>query len=750
MKPWRLVLLLFVCGHAIGQNTVNDSLLKKLDKTTVDSSKSNLYFAISLANTNTDPDTAIYFAKKALFFSQKSNFILGETEAYFALGKAYLNVGETEQSLNSLQQGLNASSKIKTLSTRGTKAIANIYNSMGNTSFNFSKYKEALGYYTKALKLREVIKDSIGVIASYNNLGLIHYIKGDYKQALQNYFISLKKAEEINDEKGMALAYNNIGKVYMDQGQLDNAFVYFTKALEKAKKKNIPSSISAASYNIADILISKKKYEAALVNANIAYSIGKQTNNNINMANALDLMGQIYLSLKNYDKALEKEMEALKLSEDADNKINIVGVLISISRIYLEQKNYPKAIEFGVKSLALSQEIKSRTSTEIASNVLSECYAQTNNYQKAYEMERLSRIMHDSVLSETSQQELLKQSISYDYEKQALTDSLKYEADKKITTVKTQETLRAEQNKRIALWIGLALAVLFGAVLFNRFKITQKQKTTIEEQNHTLEITHHQLEETTKQIQDSILYSKEIQNIFLKSLVNENKYFKDALLIYKPKDVVSGDFYWYKEDGNNLYVVVGDCTGHGVPGAIISVLAIQSLEKVINNNTENLLLHTLSSQIREEFNAYYDKDRHVSIGLDYSVICLNRAEEKLYLSGSGSTILLKDKNNKIISESFESINIGGNMPVIYHPKTVFYDFNEIRSVFLYTDGVIDQRGGEKNKKFGTAQLKSLLENLNTNGTHETLVKIENTLLNWKGNNVQMDDITLLGLQVHAD
>lgn len=734
---------------SIAQNSVHDSLINVIAKTTVDSTKAKLYNALSSQHVNTDPDTAIYYAKKALSIAQNSSYTIGELEALSVLGKAHLVVGEYSLSLTYLKDALKKTPNERPLPRKTIKIISDVNNNIGSNYLSQSNYDLGLLHYTIALKLRESINDSNGVVISYNNIGLIYYFKGNYKKALQNYLLSLKKAEQINDDKGMLLGYNNIGKVYNDQQEYDNAYVNFVKTLEKAEKLNIPTYKATAYFNIADILLTQKKYEEALANANKSYEISKQINNNSNLANSLDIMGQAYLSLNKYSLALEKEFEALKLCREADHKINMTGVLISISKIYLKQKNYEQAILFGTQALQLAKEIESPTSEQNISNTLAECYASTSNYEKAYEMKSQSLLLNDSVLSGKNQQEMLRQTISYDYEKQSLADSLKYDANKKLVAYENQTKLKTAQTKQILLVIVLAFAIVVGFVLFRRFKVSQQQKDIIEQQKTIVEEQKQSLEQKTKEIKDSILYSKEIQNTFLKSLVNDHKYFNDSLLIYKPKDVVSGDFYWHKEIDDCLYVVVGDCTGHGVPGAIITVLAIQSLEKTIVQIKHLERLHELNALLKEEFNVYYDKDNYVSIGLDYSIICINKKTNTLYLAGSGSNIILKNRTNAVLSESFESINIGGNSPVVYNPKTICYSYDEINSVYLYTDGVIDQRGGEDNKKFGTKRLKELIENLNTNGSEETLLKIESELNKWAGTNNQMDDITLLGLQINA-
>ena len=365
-------------------------------------------------------------------------------------------------------------------------------------------------------------------------------------------------------------------------------------------------------------------------------------------------------------------------------------------------------------------------------------------------MQSLSLLIHDSILSKANSQELVKQELKYAYEKKALADSLNYENQKKITEISNEEELKIEENKQITLSVILGLAILSALFIFNRFRLIKKQKSIIESQSKNLESTHNELEERSREIRESILYSKEIQNAFLKSPTNSENYFKDTVLLYRPKDVVSGDFYWYKEIGGDMYVAVGDSTGHGVPGAIISVLAIQSLEKTIHKITNIGVLHRLNEYIKHEFNAYYNDKDHVSIGLDYSIICISKTNEKLYVSGSGSTVLVKDISNKLETNKFDNINIGGSAPAVYEPSTVIYNLNQVQSIFLYTDGIVDQKGKTSGKKFGTKKLKHMIMNLNTKDAGTAKEKMDKELDDWMKDESQVDDITLLGIQIHPE
>ncbi len=740
MKPWRLVILLFVCVCACvrAQNKTISSLYTTLQTSQNDSSKTNTYIDLALAfNKNQLPDSAIDYEKKAIKLASAIGFKSGLARAYNLLCLSYVNLDNMGQAQTAYE-----GAKKQLEKTIVTKKIAteffNTQNKFGLLCFSEGNNDVALQTFKDGLALAQKTNSAIDIAEFYLNMSAVYSTQGNYSASLKCNFEALKYYGQIKNERGLSLVYNNMGDAYFQQGNEMQAIEYFSNCYVIAKKTKNTSLATIACYNIGDVYLGRKDYTLAKQYAEIGLDLANENKHVLEKSYALLLLGKIFREQKKLDKALAVQLESAELIKDTPEKLQAHEPYSEISKIYFEQNNQKQAILYGEKSLALAQEMKSPLALKKSTEVLYKSYDKIGDFTKAYRVQSIYLSSKDSLLNQSTQKEILNQ----EYKKQLLADSLKFDANKKINDIKNETQLKNEKTKLIILSIGLLAAIVVGLVLFNRFRITKNQKEIIETQKKSLEIK-------TKEIQDSILYSKEIQNIFLKSVVNNNTFFKDALLIYKPKDVVSGDFYWYKEINNNTFVVVGDCTGHGVPGAIISVLAIQSLEKIMHQIDDPKELHVLNNLLRKEFDVYYQKENHVSIGLDFSILCINQQEKKLFLSGSGGTILLKTQANNILAESFESINIGGNMPTLYSPRTAAYDFKDLRSVFLYTDGIIDLKGGEKNKKFGTNQLKNLLENLNTKDTPETFLKIENTLEAWRGENQQIDDMTLLGLQINA-
>jgi serine phosphatase RsbU (regulator of sigma subunit)/tetratricopeptide (TPR) repeat protein len=747
--PLNIIFFLFLL-QGFSQNKI-DSLNNALSKSKIDTSKINIINMLALEFKNINPDTSINIAQKAIILSQTINYELAIAEANLCIGQANLMLGKNEDALLALTKSKLLFEKLLISNKKSTyrikKNLANTLNTIGNVHISSAEYELALKYQKESLHIRQIIHDKSGIASSFNNIALIYSKLGQYSESLKNHFASLKIKEVLQNKKGMAISYNNIGLIYKEQKNNIQALEYLNKSLSLSKEIGLSNLLATSYLNIGVIYISENKFDEALLNLNESYKISIQEDNKEDISNAIGNIGSAFYEQKKYDEALKNVTEALKLKTEIGDNLGAASFLNLMGQIYEKKGDIKNAIKYGETSLKLAKELKAVEQIMKSSNSLFSIYQKQGNFKKAFDTQSLFFATRDSILSENNQRELVKQELEYGYEKQSLADSLNYVNQKKLAAIENESKFKSEKNIRYTLYIGLFVVITFSIFIFNRFRITKKQKNIIEEQSHKLEITHHQLEEKTKEIQDSILYSKEIQNTFLKSPTSSKNYFKDTILLYKPKDIVSGDFYWYKEIGNELFVVVGDCTGHGVPGAIISVLAIQSLEKTIVNIKNHDDLHTLNDFMKKEFNSYYNVGGHVSIGLDYSIVCINKELKKIYLSGSGANILVKSKNNEIINHKFDSINIGGNAPAIYEPSTINYEFKDIQSIFLYTDGIIDQKGCESGKKFGTKKLKELIQNLNTKDSVTAINKIEQEVNNWIGNANQVDDITLLGIQI---
>jgi CheY-like chemotaxis protein len=284
---------------------------------------------------------------------------------------------------------------------------------------------------------------------------------------------------------------------------------------------------------------------------------------------------------------------------------------------------------------------------------------------------------------------------------------------------------------------------------FNQKELIARVKTQIEIKRSRDEIAKNliEIEFKNKLIKYSIQYAQTIQAAVLKASMNGSDFFPEQFCLLLPKDIVSGDFYWFHRIDNKLLVGLFDCTGHGIPGAFMSMLGVTLLnetvirEKIIE---PHLILNRLRKKIIE---ALGQKGiiSEVRDGMDGSIISYDLTSRKLVYSCAYNPLYLI-RDNKIIELK------GDRMPLSYYAKMTDFSSQEIKTrrndrVYLSTDGFIAQFGGQKQKKFGTAQFKELLIRHHMNPLEVQKQLLVDTFLNWKGKEEQVDDITVVGLRL---
>lgn len=269
----------------------------------------------------------------------------------------------------------------------------------------------------------------------------------------------------------------------------------------------------------------------------------------------------------------------------------------------------------------------------------------------------------------------------------------------------------------------------------------------IEDRTNELKTAHKKLSDAYKDISDSILYAKNIQTAILPSNENFDKFFKESLLFYKPKDVVSGDFYWTHKKDNKIFLVSADCTGHGVPGALMSMVGIQLLNFIITDKNildPGTILQEIDTSIK---NIFHQNDSKMRDGMAISLCVIDTDNNSITFSGAqNNAYILRD--GKVIVLEANRYSIGGGE---FESKKTFTNhiltLQENDSIFMFSDGLPDQFGGEKGKKLMKKNLLEFLLSIQNTNMENQNKAIEKFYTNWKGDNFQVDDITVIGVKL---
>jgi serine phosphatase RsbU (regulator of sigma subunit)/tetratricopeptide (TPR) repeat protein len=565
---------------------------------------------------------------------------------------------------------------------------------------------EALNYYHRSLKIREENKDLTGMASSLTNLGVIYLRQGDTTKALDYYYQGFELREKTESKNGMAVCLNNIGYIYRDQGK-------YEKAMEL--------------------------YEQSLA----LYEEGR---NKKGIAMIYNNMGSIYDKQGNTTKGLEYLLKSIKMKEEIGYKRGVAVSMANVGDVYLENNQLSKAKTYGLKSMVIAKEIGYPSQIEAAAELLRKVYEKEHNFKSAFEMYRLEITMRDSVVSEKNQNEAAQQKYKYAYEKQATADSIKTVEAKKVTDAKI-ETQKAQikqaQIQRFALYGGVGLLILFGGFMYNRFRISNKQKQIIEEQKMVVENARDLLEEKNTEITDSIQYAKRIQNAILPPAKIVKQYLEKSFIFYKPKDIVAGDFYWLEHKDDVVLFAAADCTGHGVPGAMVSVICNNALNRSVREyglTDPGKILDKSREIVIQEFEK---SDEEVRDGMDIALCVLNG--NQLQYAGAHNPLWLI-RNEELIEIKATKQPIGQfDKPILY--ETHHVDLEKGDTIYIFSDGYIDQFGGEKGKKFKAKSFKDLLLSIQEKNMDEQKQIIDETFETWRGNLEQIDDVCVIGVRV---
>lgn len=651
-----------------------------------------------------DLDSALYYAKIAKTAADKQKNV-------FVKGAALTTLGAIEQMKGDFMRSLNHYEEAEKLylSINDLKGLSVCYNNLGNTYKYIGEFKKAIFYYSKGLKIDEKNNDKENVGVDLSNLSHLYFTLGDMAKAKDYIKQAIGILRKNKSKQYLAATLMNYGILLQNSGEMNEALIYLREAMNMQRENNELNDFSLTCVNIASVFENLGKTDSAQYYAAIA--------------------------LKNFEKTGEKV-----------GKLRAQQGLISI---YVSKKQYNEAIALGEKALKLAQEIGARIEIKDLSYKLYEVYLKQNKHLNAVKMLELHLASKDSLLNEENKNAMVNQQFKYEYEKKTIADSISNVKANELKDAQLKaKDLQLEQEafQRYTLYAGLVLVLLFGGFIYNRFKVTQKQNKVIEEQKKILEeqrnLANEQkeiIQEKQKEITDSINYAKRIQLTLLAHDEFLKNNLKDHFIFFEPKDIVSGDFYYATKKDNRFYLAVCDSTGHGVPGAFMSLLNISFLNEAINEKNikePNLILNHVRERLIQNMGGGKD-------GMDAILVCFENGKIT-YAAANNKPLLIKDN---VLAELEAD-----KMPVGLGEKTDsfrLFEINETKNamLYLYTDGYADQFGGLKGKKFKYKNLNNLLFEQHAKPLLEQQARLNLSFDEWKGGLEQIDDVCVMGIQL---
>ena len=777
IRALKIVIFLFFIFPAYSQKTPADiQLLKDLR--------------------GSDPDSAIRFGNKLLNTSKYKKNNLWKTVIFNCIGTAYHFSGQPENAITSYKKGIALAVKEK-----NDTLLIFIYNNLALLHQDYYGYKETVEYARKALRIAHSKNLLCETGDSYNNLGSINMYYGRFDSSFFYYYKGIEeykkeKKRKYLAESGIADINTNLGYLYLHQGKQELALTNYIESLKIFDKHKEWVKASMASNNIADLFHLKKDLKKALKYARLSVAYNKKEYRGQALGNAFFILGKIHQDSQNKDSALIYYKKAEKIYDELDLTFQKTILFNSLGTYYAEVNNQPESMKYFFKSLELNILVQDSASIclnyfNIAHNYFisgniqeaskynslslkllqsgifystfadvygqaADISARNREYEKAYEYIQLRNIYYDSMHLENTQR--LHEEIEAIYQNEKKEEENKFQKtliEKKTLELEHAEKEKEVQNYQIRLMTVGGIAMLFflffiirsnrirkrnNKILEEKNTVIYRQKSEVEKQKDELTFKNLIIEEKQKEITDSINYAKRIQfSLLAQEQVLKNN-LKEFFILFKPKDIVSGDFYWSTVKPNgDFYLAVCDCTGHGVPGAFMSLLNISFLNEAINEKNisePGKVLDFVRDRLVQNMEGGKD-------GMD--AILIKKTGNKIYYSAAHNKPVLIRNNSKTELEA-------DKMPVgkadSMNPFRTFELIPEQNdTLYLTTDGYADQFGGDKGKKLKSANLQKLLLEISDLNLNEQKNKLSDTFENWKGELEQVDDVCIIGIRL---
>jgi serine phosphatase RsbU (regulator of sigma subunit) len=633
------------------------------------------------------------------------------------------------------------------------KSVARAYHCIGFGYYIEGDYNKALENHFAALEIRKNLSDKKGLALSYGNIGGNYYAQGNYTKALENHMLALENYEALEDKQGVANSYNNIGNVYNDQRYNSLALKNYSLALKLYEEIGDKTGISSAYNNIGNVYANQNLNEKALDNYFASLKIKEELGDKMGIAQCYGNLAIIYERKNDREKALESYFASLKLFEEIEDKRGTAISYGNIGGFYLEKKDYPLAIKYSKAALAIATEIGAREQQKEPYQILSKAYALTNNYKLAYEYNQLFSDTKDSLYNEESSKKITELNVRYENEKREQQIKLIKTEQEKERAIALAESKKQKLFLILVTAIAIAIAII-ALIVFRSLRVTKNQKQIIELQKNEVSQQKDLIETHQKEIIDSITYAKRLQEAIMPPIELIRKHLPQSFVLYKPKDIVAGDFYWMetvplfsgnKEKDELIFIAAADCTGHGVPGAMVSVVCSNALNRAIkefNLKETGIILDKTRELVIETF----EKSKsEVKDGMDISLLCIDKKNKKISWSGANNPLWYIQNNElKEIKANKQSI---GATDLLKPFTTHHLEFIENSSFYLFTDGLADQFGGPTGKKFKHKQFSDLIIKNNNLTQFEQSEVIEKTFIDWKGKIEQVDDVCIIGIKL---
>jgi tetratricopeptide (TPR) repeat protein len=729
------------CFSASQAVTLNLDSLKQLYNTAKDD-KAKLALAYQVGkefNHESQYDSALKYVDIGLALAKKLDEKNIESQLLRTLGNICNAKGEYKKAITAYEGALKLTDTVN-----DKDDAAKLLNNMGTVCEKKSDFSAAYKYFQRALAVFQEAGDKKGVAEAYSNFGLIYHDQGNNPKAIEYNLQALKVEESLNESYMIANDLNNIGNIYADEKDYKQAIDYYMRAEEKYKQGKYKVGVGQVYGNIGLVYQSQGNYDKALEYFSMSLPIAQQLGVPRDIGDAYSDIGSTYFLKKDLKPAMENDQKALEIFQSIGDKQGTAEVLNNLGKVYYASGKYADAQKEEEEALQIATAINDPVDMSNINKELSKAYEKTKQPDKALEHYKMYVTLHDSLNNEENSKQVIRSQMAYQFEKEQ--QALALQQDKK-------DAIAAEASRRqkaiLYFVIGiLVLVLVFAVVMVNRFVVIRHQKKTIEEQKGVVENKNKIIEEKNKDITDSINYAKDIQRALLPNEQEFKEVFPESFVLYMPKDIVSGDFYWMAEKDGKALLLAADCTGHGVPGALMSMIGVSLFNEAVSKKDIIQPGHILNEVRTGIINTFKQKsDTQHKDGMDAALCSIDLKTMNVEFAGAYNPLWLINKNGEVreIAPDKQPVGIQDGQKPTFTTQTIHLEKGD--TVYLFSDGYADQFGGPNGKKFKYKQFQELLLSINKMSLAEQREVLEKKYLDWKGLLEQVDDVLVMGIRV---
>lgn len=706
-----------------------DSLEKLIAKDKEDTNKVLHLSKLSAYYQQINPDTSIILANEALLLAKKTGMVKQIPVIYTFLGAFHNQKGNYVDALLYYDMAIPIWDSLIMTSPNDEsllKGKAGTIGNKGNVFFMQGDYEATIGLYAQVQEIIEQVGDSTTLAVLLGNMGSIHVNMHNYNDALEYHRKSLVLSLKLNNLENAGSQYANIGVDYMESGLLDSAVFYFK----------------------------------------LAYKVDSTINNDYGVAADLSSLGDTYTqkakqldddpsrkSLRNHylDTALQYLLRSLNMKRELEDASGLVIDYAGLGDIYFNKGDYKTASEYYFNEVALAHELGTLEGLENGYAQLSTLYELSNvplpdtlngrllsgeeMRVRALDFMKLHMLYRDSINATAVQQGLLRNQLQYEFRQQ---QAIKEEQLKKEQAIADADKQRQSLLLILVGSVALAIAII-AFMIFRSLRVTRGQKLVIEQQKTIVE-------EKNKDILDSIHYAERIQKALLAHQEVLDRNIPEHFVLYRPKDIVSGDFYYSMEKGDKFYLAVCDSTGHGVPGAFMSLLNISFMNEALNEKqlvSPNEILNYVRQRLVSSISSGNESNQD---GMDGILLCIDKRTNKFtYAAAYNAPVKVRNGIAEVLGAD--------KMPIGKSEKTEPFRLHEIDmkagdTIYLFTDGMADQFGGPRGKKLKYKAFHEILQRFQSHSVQQQRELIGQSFETWKGNLEQVDDVLVVGIRVN--